>query len=96
MTTSTFATVVVAAEYQAAAQADLPGLFTAPYTTDADGAPPATAYVSSGYLLDTELDFIVNDATWPKVVKFGDAQAALDGMGLKPVVEPVVVDEAPV
>ena len=87
MSNSTFATVIIAAEYQSAAQADMPGFFTAGYTTDADGAPPATAYVSSGYFLTSELDFIVNDATWPKVVKFGDAQAALDGLGLKPVKE---------
>lgn len=85
MTTSTFATVIIAAEDQEAAQADLPGNFTSAYTTDSTGAPPATNYVSSGWWLDTELDFIVNTAAWPKVVKFGDAQAALDVLNLKPV-----------
>jgi hypothetical protein len=85
MTTSTFATVSIPASAQAQAQADLPGQFTAPYTTDPDGAAPATNYVSSGYWLDTELDFVVNDATWPKTVLFGDAQAAIAALGLYPV-----------
>lgn len=86
MSNSTFATVIIAAEDQEAAQADLPGNFTSAYTTDPTGAPPATNYVSSGWWLDTELDFIVNEAVWQKKVKFGDAQAALDAMGLVAVV----------
>lgn len=78
MSNSTFATVIIPAGAQAAAQADLPGHFDAAYTTDPTGAQPVTHYVSSGWWLDTELDFIVNTAAWPKVVKFGDVQAALD------------------
>ena len=83
--TSTFATVVIPSESQAAAQADLPGHFTAAYAADAAG--PATHYVSSGHFFNTELDMIVNEAEWPKVVKFGDASAALAELGIVPVVE---------
>ena len=83
--TSTFATVVIPSESQAAAQADLPGHFTSAYAADATG--PATHYVSSGFFFDTELDVIVNEAEWPKVVKFGDASAALAGLGIVPMVE---------
>ena len=85
--TSTFATVIVAAADQAAAQADLPGHFTSAYAADAAG--PATHYVSSGFFFDSELDMIVNEAEWPKRVRFGDAVAALADLGLAPVVEPV-------
>ena len=88
MTDSTFATVAIAAADQAAAQIDLPGLFTAAYTTNPEGKAPATHYVSSGLFFNDELDMIVNDAEWPKVVKFGDASAALAELGLVPVVEP--------
>lgn len=84
--TSTFATVIVAAADQAAAQADLPGHFTAAYAADSTG--PATHYVSSGFFFDTELDMIVNEAEWPKRVRFGDAAAALAGLGLVPVIDP--------
>lgn len=84
MTSSTFATIAIPANAQAAAQADMPGFFTAPYSTD--GSAPATSFVSSGWFFDSELDFVVNEATWPKVVKFGDAQAALNSLGLVPVV----------
>jgi hypothetical protein len=86
MSQSTFASCFVEAQYQAAAQQDLgEGYFTAPLS--ADGTAPATHYWSTGYWLDSQLDFIVNEATWPKTVKFGDAQAALASMGLMPVVE---------
>ena len=82
MTTSTFATVAVPAADQAAAQADMPGFFVAPFTTDPAGAPPATHFVSTGHFFDSELDFIVNDAAWPRQVRFGPADAALAAMGL--------------
>ena len=85
--TSTFATVIVAAADQAAAQADLPGHFTAAYAADSTG--PATHYVSSGHFFNTELDMIVNEAEWPKQVRFGDAAVALADLGLAPVVETV-------
>ena len=87
MTTSTFATVVIAAADQTAAQADLPGHFTAGYSET--GEAPATAYVDSGYWFSSEMDFIVNEKSWPKKVYFGDAQATLDSLGLKLVAEPV-------
>ncbi len=83
MTSSTFATVVVAAADQAAAQADFPDFFTAAYAT-ADAPEVITHYVSSGWFYDTELDQIVNEASWPRTVRFGDAQAALNGLGLVP------------
>ena len=85
--TSTFATVIIPAESQAAAQADLPGHFTAAYAADSTG--PATHYVSSGFFFDTELDMIVNEAEWPRRVRFGDAVVVLADLGLVPVVEPV-------
>jgi hypothetical protein len=79
---STFSSVFITSEDQAAAQADLgEGYFTAPLS--ADGTAPATHYWSTGYWLDSQLDFIVNEATWPKTVKFGDAQAALAEMSLQ-------------
>ena len=86
MTTSTFATVIITAADQAAAQTDLPGMFTAGYTNDKDAPEVATHYVSSGWFFDTELDQIVNEVTWYNIVKFGDAQTALSGMGLIPVI----------
>jgi hypothetical protein len=87
MSQSTFASCFVEAQYQAAAQADLgEGYFTAPLS--ADGTAPATHYWSTGYWYDEQLDFIVNEATWPKTVKFGDAQAALAEMGLQPCTPP--------
>ena len=88
MTDSTFATVAIAAADQAAAQIDLPGLFTAAYTTNPEGKAPATHYVSSGLFFNDELDMIVNDATWPRQVRFGDAGTALAGLGLFPVLDP--------
>jgi hypothetical protein len=88
MSSSTFATVIIAAADQSAAQEDFPGLFTAGYTNNPDEPTIATNYVSSGYFYDEELDKIVNDVTWPRIVKFGDAQAALTSQGLVPVVTP--------
>jgi hypothetical protein len=82
---STFATVIIQAADQAAAQEDFPGSFTAGYTNNPDEPTIATNYVSSGYFFDEELDKIVNDVTWPRVVRFGDAQQALIAMGLVPV-----------
>ena len=84
MTTSTFASVFIAAADQAQAQSDLgDGYFTAPLS--ADGTEPATHYWSTGFWFDDELDRIVNDVTWPRTVRFGDAQAALAAEGLMPV-----------
>lgn len=90
MSNSTFATVIIAAADQEAAQADFPDFFTAGYTDNPSEPAIATRYVSSGWWMDTELDQIVNDATWARVVRFGDAQAALNE--LVPVALPTVGD----
>lgn len=88
MTTSTFASCFIDAEYQAAAQADMgEGFFTAPLS--ADDTEPATHYVSSGWFFNEKLDKIVNEVAWPNTVKFGDAAQALADMGLQPVQEPM-------
>ena len=87
--TSKQATIIIPAAAIDAARADLPGSFTAAYTTDSAGVAPATHYVGSGFFFNTELDFIVNEATWPRTVRFSDAAAALAGLGLVPVVAPV-------
>ena len=86
--TSTQATIIIPAAAIEAARADMPGSFTAAYTTDSAGAAPATHYVGSGFFFNTELDFIVNEATWPRTVRFGDAGTALAGLGLVPVLDP--------
>ena len=84
MSASTFASVFIAAADQAQAQSDLgEGYFTAPLS--ADGTEPATHFWSTGFWFDDELDRIVNDVTWPRTVRFGDAQAALVAEGLMPV-----------
>ena len=88
MSSSTQATIIIPAAAIEAARADMPGSFTAAYTTSQEGAPPATHYVGSGFFFNSELDFVCNEVTWPKVVKFGDASAALAELGLVPVVEP--------
>ena len=84
---NTFASVFVPAADQAAAQADMgEGFFTA--ALSADGSEPATYYWSSGYFESSELDHIVNEATWAHTVKFDDANTALAAMGLQPVQSP--------
>ena len=84
MTTSTFATCIIEAQYQLQAQADLPEHFTAEYSET--GLAPATHYVDSGFWLTDELDLIVNETDWPRRVYFGDPQAAIASHGLVPVV----------
>jgi len=88
MTTSTYATVCVAAADLSAAQAQFPDFFTAPMSPD--GTAPATHYLSSGFYFDTELDTLVNEVTWPRRVVFGDTQTALSKLGLVLVQEPGV------
>lgn len=85
----TFSTVIIAAQDQAAAQADMgDGFFTTGLS--ATGEAPATNFMSSGPFDNSELDAIVNTYTWHKKVYFGqDWQAALDAEGLKLVTEPV-------
>ena len=77
---STLATVIVLAADQATAQADFPDYFTAP--ASADGAAPATHYLTNGYFDDTELDRICNDVTWPRRVYFGPLDVTLSKAGL--------------
>jgi hypothetical protein len=82
---NTEATVVIKAVDQAAAQQDLgEGMFTSGYYEAVEGADfeTATHYVSSGFWMNTELDFIVNSSTWGKLVKFGNAQAVLAELNL--------------
>jgi hypothetical protein len=84
MTSSTLATVVIAAADQAAAQADFPDYFNAP--ASADGQPPITNYLTNGYFDDRELDTICNDVTWPRKVYFGSLETGLQEAGLMLVV----------
>jgi hypothetical protein len=87
---STYATVVIEAQYQSAAQADTTDLhFIVGYSSD--GLEPVTHYVDSGWWLNEELDTIVNNATWPKQVFFGDdLQSVLTQLNLQLVnVEPI-------
>jgi len=90
---STYATVCIEAEYQAAAQEDTTtDHFTVGYSSD--GNEPITHYVDSGWWYNEELDVIVNDATWPKQVFFGnDLQSVLADLGLVIVNVEVVVEE---
>ena len=83
---NTFASVIIPAEEQAAAQAELgEGFFTAPLS--ADGSMPATHFWSSGLFHSTELNTIVNSVAWAKVVGFTDPAAFLAEQGLQPAVE---------
>ena len=84
----TFATVIIADEYQAQAQADMgAGFFVT--ALSATGEPPATNYMSSGAFNNDEMDAMVNTYTWPKKIYFGqDWQAAIADEGLQLVVEP--------
>jgi hypothetical protein len=78
-----FATVIIQAQYQPQAQEELQGHFTAEYSET--GSEPATHYVDSGFWFDSEMDMIVNETEWPKIVRFGDPQQAIDALGLKKV-----------
>lgn len=87
MTDYTYATVVISAADQAAAQAEYPDYFTAGYYEDVEGADPmvATNYVTSGPFGNEELANIINDVTWPRRVYFGEVQAVLASLNLKQV-----------
>lgn len=89
MSSSTFATVIIEIANQAEAQEDLPGNFTALFTTNEESLPPATHVITklaSGFFLSSELDFMVNEAKWPYVIRFDDAQSTLLELNLKAVV----------
>ena len=96
------ASVFVAAEHRDAARAEIAAQLStddAPYDTSGffvselseSGDAPATHYMSSGYWHPGELEALVNGVT-PRVVKFGDVQAAMVSLGLQPVMP---VEELP-
>ena len=87
----TQATVIIAAADQSAAQVDFPGSFTSSFYEATEGADPtvATNYVCSGLWTDEDLSKVVNDVIWPHRVYFGDVQATLDLLNLKPVEAPL-------
>ena len=87
----TNATVIIAAADQAAAQVDFPGSFNSGFYEATEGADPsvATNYVCSGLWTDADLSKVVNDVTWSRKVYFGDVQAILASLNLKPVEVPV-------
>ena len=79
---STNVTIIIAAEDQAAAQADLgPDFFIAPASPS--GVAPATHFFSSGWFLNTEIDRITDVVTWKKKIRSPDWQVALAGEGLQ-------------
>ena len=89
------ASVFVAAEHRDAARAEIAAQLStegAPYDPSGffgaelseTGDAPATHYMSSGYWHASELEALVNGVT-PRVVKFGDVQAAIISMGLRSV-----------
>ena len=83
---STLATVIVAADDQAAAQTDFPEYFFTGLS--ADGTAPATHFVTNGYFDDDELAKIVNDVTWPRKAYFGPLDTTLAQAGMKLVTAP--------
>ena len=80
--TYTSATVIIAADDQAAAQADFPGSFTSGFA-DPSGA---IFYVCSGLWADDDLTRITDGSVaWPSRVYYDDVQEALASLGLKPI-----------
>ena len=81
----TYATVIIAAADQTAAQAQYPDYFHAGYYEATDGVDSsvATAYVTSGPFNNVELADIINDVIWPRKVYFGDTQAILASLNLR-------------
>lgn len=89
MSSFTQSTVIIAAQDQAAAQADMGVDF---FTTGASatGAEPATSFFSAGPFSNDELNEIANKVAWPKLMYFGkDWQEALAVNNLKMVVSNV-------
>lgn len=88
----TFATVIIAAADQAAAQADLgEGFFVTALSATAE--PPATNFMSSGPFDNSEMNKICNEVSWPKKVYFGqDWQAAVAAEGLQLVADVSVTE----
>lgn len=90
----TQATVIIAAADQDAANTDFQLSFNAGLYEAIEGADPAVAthYVCSGLWRDSDLSKVANDVTWPRRVYFGDVQAILDSLNLKPVGVPVTTE----
>lgn len=79
----TFATVIIAAEDQGKAQADLGAGFFVTALSET-GVSPATHYMSSGAFNNSEMDKIVNQVSWHKSIYFGqDWESALVASSLK-------------
>ena len=87
MTDYTYATVIIAAADQVAAQAEYPDYFAAGYYEATEGADPAVAtnYATSGPFSNQELTDIINNVTWQRKVYFGDTQTILASLNLKPI-----------
>ena len=86
----TYATVIIAAADQAAAQAEFPEYFNCGLSPT--GETPATNFCSSGPFSNEELDQMVNKTAWSKVIYFGqDTKAALAKAGLQIVATPAEV-----
>lgn len=83
----TFASVIVSAADRQQAQADLgDGFFNT--SLSPTGEAPATNFMSSGPFNNSELNIVVNTASWPKKVYFGqDWQAAISAEELQMVVQ---------
>ena len=88
----TNATVIIAATDKEAAQVDFPGSFVSGLyvATESADSTVATNYVCSGLWTDSDLSKVVNDVAWSRRVYFGDVQATLDSLNLKPVEAPVM------
>lgn len=78
----TNATVIIAADDQAAAQVDFPGSFTSGFA-DPGGA---VFYICSGLWRDDDLVRITDGSVaWPSQVYFGDVQSILSELNLTPI-----------
>lgn len=88
--TYTFATVLINAADQAAAQKDFPEYFNT--GASADGNAPATAFFTSGAFSNEEMDRLADLVTWKKKIRTADWQAALSGEGLQMIVPPAAAN----
>ena len=85
----TQATVIIAADDQAAAQADFPGSFVSGFSDPSGSA----FYVCSGLWADDDLARITDGSVeWPSQVYFGDVQTVLLALNLKAVEQLATVE----
>ena len=79
----TFATVIIKAEHVELARELLgQGFFISPLSET--GELPVTHYCSSGYWnTENELEFIINESPFPKIVKFGEVFQSIEALNLK-------------